>query len=394
MNPSTTKPKYKGILMNKKMTVGLLGASLLGLATSAAAQNRAEAWTLTPYVGGYLFDSKQDLESAPIFGLRAGYNFTENWGAELFGSYVLTESDTDSGPNVNVESDVYRFGGNILYNFQPTKKLVPFLAVGVGRYNITIPDLDRPKTNKTLAEYGGGLKYFVGPDFALRADIRHVLGFSPSIGNFEYTFGVTWEIGGVKPVVLPPVTPEPTICETCAPPPPRVDSDGDGVEDALDKCPNTPKGFRVDSTGCIIEQTVVLRAVNFVLDKYELTDPAKATLDEVAAIFVSQPALSLQIGGHTDSSGSDQYNQKLSQRRADAVRTYLISKGVDASHMVAKGYGESQPISSNESPEGRADNRRVEFKLLDKPSFVKVYNEESSRASKTAATKSGKKKKK
>lgn len=379
--------------MNKKMTVGLLGASLLSLTTSAVAQSRAEAWTLTPTVGGYLFDSKQDLESAPLFGLRAGYNFTENWGAELFGSYTLTESDRDSGPEANVESDVFRFGGNVLYHFQPTKKLVPFLAVGVGRYNITIPDLDRPKTNKTLAEYGGGLKYFVGPDFALRADIRHVIGFSPSIHNFEYTFGVTWEIGGVKPAALPIKEVVPQVCETCAPPPPRVDSDGDGVEDALDKCPNTPKGFKVDKDGCIFEQTIVLRAVNFVLDAYELTAPAKATLDEVAAIFVSQPGLSLQIGGHTDSTGSDQYNQKLSQRRADAVRTYLISKGVDASHVAAKGYGESEPISSNESPEGRADNRRVEFKLLDKPAFVKVYNEESSRASKKAAAKPAKKKK-
>ncbi|WP_273454850.1 OmpA family protein [Nevskia ramosa] len=380
--------------MNKKMTVSLLGASLLGLATSATAQNRAEAWTLTPYAGGYLFDSKQDLESAPVFGLRGGYNFTENWGAELFGSYVLTESDTDSGPNVNVESNVYRFGGNLLYHFQPTKKLVPFIAIGAGRYNIDVPDLNRPKTNKTLAEYGGGLKYFVGPDFALRADIRHVLGFSPSIGNFEYSFGVTWEIGGVRPAVLPIKEVVPQVCESCAPPPPRVDSDGDGVEDALDKCPNTPKGFRVDSTGCVIEQTVVLRAVNFVLDGYELTAPAKATLDEVSSILVAQPTLSLQVSGHTDSTGSDQYNQKLSQRRADSVRTYLISKNVDASRVIAKGYGESEPISSNESPEGRADNRRVEFKLLDKPSFVKVYNEESSRASKNAAKKSGKKTKK
>lgn len=374
--------------MNKKMTVGLLGASLLGLVSSAAAQNRAEAWTLTPYVGGYLFDSKQDLESAPLFGMRAGYNFTENWGAELFGSYTLTESDRDSGPEVNVESDVFRFGGNLLYHFQPTKQLVPFLAVGVGRYNITIPDLDRPKTNKTLAEYGGGLKYFVGPDFALRADIRHVIGLSPSIHNFEYTFGVSWELGGVRPAApIKEVAPIPQICETCAPPPPRVDSDGDGVEDALDKCPNTPKGYRVDATGCVIEQTVVLRAVNFVLDGYELTTPAKVTLDEVAAVLVSQPVLSLQVGGHTDSTGSDQYNQKLSQRRADSVRSYLISKGVDASRVIAKGYGESEPISSNGSPEGRADNRRVEFKLLEKPAFVKVYNEESSRASKAAGNK-------
>ena len=161
--------------MNSRIKAGLLGASLFGIATSGQAQNRAEAFTLTPYVGGYLFDSKQDLESAPIFGIRAGYNFTEHVGAELFGSYVLTESDRRSGPETNVESDVYRFGGNLLYHFLPKQKFVPFAAIGFGRYNVTVPDLNRPKTNKSLAEYGGGFKYFVADDFALRADIRHVL---------------------------------------------------------------------------------------------------------------------------------------------------------------------------------------------------------------------------
>lgn len=387
MNRPTIKPKDKGTIMNKKMTVGLLGASLLGLTMTANAQNRAEAWNLTPYVGGYRFDDKQELEYAPVFGLRGGYNFTENWGAELFGSYVLTESKRNSGPDVNIERDVFRFGGNVLYHFQPTKKLVPFLALGVGRYNISIPDLDRPKTNKTLLEYGSGFKYFIAEDFALRADIRHVIGFSPTVHNLEYNFGVTWEIGGVRPPVVAIKEVVPQVCETCAPPPPRVDSDGDGVEDALDKCPNTPKGFRVDATGCIIEQTIVLRAVNFVYDGSELTGPAKQTLDEVAAALAAQPLLNLEVGGHTDSTGSTQYNQKLSQRRADSVKTYLVGKGIATGRVTAKGYGESTPISSNDSPEGRADNRRVEFKLLDKPPFTKVYNEESSRASKAAAAK-------
>lgn len=377
--------------MNSRIKAGLLGASLLGIATSPQAQNRPEAWTLTPYVGGYLFDSKQDLESAPIFGLRAGYNFNANIGAELFGSYLLTESDRDSGPDANVERNVYRFGGNLLYHFQPTKKLVPFVAVGYGRYNITVPDLNRPKTNKSLAEYGGGLKYFVSDDFALRADISHAIGFSPSIDNVEYTFGVTWQIGGVRPVSPPAATvTEPVVCAACVVPP-RIDSDGDGVEDALDKCPGTPKGLKVDSDGCVITQTIVLRAINFVFDTADLTEPSKTSIDEVYAVFKSQPNLKLEIGGHTDSKGSDAYNLKLSQRRADTVKAYLVSKGANAANITAKGYGESRPISSNDSPEGRADNRRVEFRLDGGAEYLKVYNEESSRESKKAAIKAGEK---
>ncbi len=377
--------------MNSRIKAGLLGASLLGIAASPQAQNRPEAWTLTPFVGGYLFDSKQDLESAPSFGLRAGYNFNANIGAELFGSYLLTESDRDSGPDANVERNVYRFGGNLLYHFQPTKKLVPFVAVGYGRYNITVPDLNRPKTNKSLAEYGGGLKYFVSDDFALRADIRHSIGFSPSIDNVEYTFGVTWQIGGVRPVPPPAATvAEPVVCAACVIPP-RIDSDGDGVEDALDKCPGTPKGLKVDSDGCVITQTIVLRAINFVFDTADLTEPSKTSIDEVYAVFKSQPNLKLEVGGHTDSKGSDAYNLKLSQRRADAVKAYLVSKGANAGNITAKGYGESRPISSNDSPEGRADNRRVEFRLDGGTEYLKVYNEESSRESKKAAIKAGEK---
>lgn len=379
--------------MNSRIKAGLLGASLLGIATSAHAQNRPEAWTLTPYVGGYLFDSKQDLESAPLFGLRAGYNFNSHLAAELFGSYALTESDRSSGPDANVERDVYRFGGNLLYHFRPAKTFVPFAAIGFGRYNVTVPDLNRPKTNKSLAEYGGGFKYFVSDDFALRAEVRHVLGFSPSIDNFEYTFGVTWQIAGVRPAPAPEaprVDAEPVVCAACVPPP-RIDSDGDGVEDALDKCPNTPRGLKVDAEGCVITQTIVLRAINFIYNTATLTEPSKSSIDEVYAAFAAQPGINLEIGGHTDAKGSDSYNLDLSQRRADAVKAYLVSKGAAADRIAAKGYGETRPISSNDSPEGRADNRRVEFRVTGGTEYIKIYTEESSRESKEAAIKAGEK---
>ncbi|WP_273452262.1 OmpA family protein, partial [Nevskia ramosa] len=158
-----------------------------------------------------------------------------------------------------------------------------------------------------------------------------------------------------------------------------------GVPDNLDKCPGTPKGFKVDRDGCIIEQKVTLRSINFEFNKDRLTDPSKLSLNEVATALNAQSALSVQVGGYTDSLGSDAYNQKLSQRRADAVRVYLISQGVPSGQLTAKGFGEANPVGDNATEEGRTENRRVEFTVLNKPASVKVIEKTPTPASKKAA---------
>jgi len=100
---------------------------------------------------------------------------------------------------------------------------------------------------------------------------------------------------------------------------------------------------------------------------------------------LTQPELNVEIQGHTDSIGSAAYNLNLSQRRADAVKAYLISQGVNASTLTAKGYGKTKPISSNETAEGRAQNRRVEFEVSNAPAHVNVVNKDASAASTEAA---------
>lgn len=142
------------------------------------------------------------------------------------------------------------------------------------------------------------------------------------------------------------------------------DSDGDGVTNSLDKCPGTPAGVKVDETGCVIGQTLVLRGVNFDNDQAVLTLAARAILDDIANSMKNQSNIRVEIGGHTDSNGSDTYNQMLSQERAESVRQYLISHGVESARLTAQGYGESKPVASNDTAEGRAENRRVEFKLI------------------------------
>ena len=146
-----------------------------------------------------------------------------------------------------------------------------------------------------------------------------------------------------------------------------LDSDGDKVPDYTDRCPNTPVGLRVDSTGCVIEkQTIVLQNVNFEFDSAQLTASAKESLLKVARGLSDQTSMKVEIAGHTDSKGSDAYNMKLSDRRAAAVREFLISQGVSSSQLSSRGYGEDDPVADNSTETGRAQNRRVEFRVLGK----------------------------
>lgn len=157
------------------------------------------------------------------------------------------------------------------------------------------------------------------------------------------------------------------------------DEDGDGVPDSRDKCPGTPRGVQVDANGCppeppapvveevvvVKEETIVIRDVHFEFDSAKLTATDKQRLNTIASRLKQEKAdARLSVTGHTDSVGSDVYNQKLSDRRAHSVTEYLIENGVPrASFVSVKGAGESQPVADNKTPEGRAQNRRTEIRI-------------------------------
>ena len=145
------------------------------------------------------------------------------------------------------------------------------------------------------------------------------------------------------------------------------DTDGDGVYDGLDKCPTTPVGVQVDEYGCPIEvkkpvEKITLN-IKYATGSYEPDQQAKMTLDDLAETMKAYVDYRIEIDGFTDNVGSEKANQGLSQKRADAVMAYLLSKGIDANRMVAKGYGEDPnfAIGDNNTPEGRQKNRRVEI---------------------------------
>lgn len=145
-----------------------------------------------------------------------------------------------------------------------------------------------------------------------------------------------------------------------------LDSDGDGVIDIDDECPGTPAGAVVDSKGCelVVGDTIVsLTGVNFELNKAVLTPHAKSQLDgAINALADASNVVNVRVEGHTDSTGSAAYNQTLSLHRAESVIHYLVNHGgLDAGKFIAVGMGEGSPVATNDTKEGRAMNRRVDF---------------------------------
>ena len=141
-----------------------------------------------------------------------------------------------------------------------------------------------------------------------------------------------------------------------------TDADADGVLDADDRCPASPAGGAVDASGCPVVGAIVLEGVSFLSGSAQLTLDSQGPLNEAASRLAERPDLRVVIEGHTDNVGDREANIRLSRARADAVRAYFISKGIAAARMTTVGFGPDQPVASNATPEGRAQNRRVQVR--------------------------------
>jgi OmpA-OmpF porin, OOP family len=161
--------------------------------------------------------------------------------------------------------------------------------------------------------------------------------------------------GFVEGIFLAKAAPKPIPMAASKP----MDSDKDGVPDNLDQCPNTPLGFTVDGKGCLASASSV---VLFSFNSSDIRSKAYPMLNEAAMIMKKNPDINGRIDGYADSTGNGAYNIDLSERRAKAVKDYLVSRGIDPERLSTKGFGDADPVASNDTKEGRAKNRRVELK--------------------------------
>jgi OOP family OmpA-OmpF porin len=379
--------------MNK--TNGVIAGMLVAGAVMAATPAAAEVPDDYLFLDGFAVIHDERIPEAETgLGLRFGYggifdrSGNSATGIEL-GVFTnpVKSSDRSGDKQTGVMLDLmqfYQVGG---FN--------PFVFAGLG---VTGERVGPAEGAFLSLEAGGGLLFDVTPNLTLRASLSAMSVRNDEFGtdafvDWRLNLGLFFPVDGstaAAPAPAPtparavdsdgdgladsadrcPSTPASTA-DGCPPPAPVVqtDSDNDGVGDNDDTCPGTLEGLKVDARGCAVQsatgekQSVVLKGVTFLPGSATLTEDAKGVLDGAAAALNGQKDLKAEIGGHTDAQGGDAANQRLSQRRADAVRTYLTGKGVEGERLTAVGYGESQPIASNDTPAGRAENRRVEFKL-------------------------------
>jgi OOP family OmpA-OmpF porin len=408
----------KKMLLCSVMVLMLLGFTQSGICGAAKGE-----FLVSPMIGGHWFEGNQDpfdlnteLDHGWTFGLGLGYLLTDQVGAELF----VNKTDTEAGL-ADVDVDVYPVHLDCFYNLTNKTAFVPYVAAGLG--TITFDGENVGTDTDFMVNYGGGIKYYVTDKVALRGDVRHLISFDDTQNNLLYTVGLAFSFGGKKEAAVVqeeavvdqdsdgdgvmdasdrcPGTPSGTKVDAkgCAlaavvpaaviPAAVELDSDGDGVVDSKDACPNTKKGVTVDEKGCPVDTDKdgvtddldqcpgtpvdanvdargcwVIKDLRFNTGKTDILASSIKNVDAVADVMVKNPDMRLEVQGHTDNVGKAKYNKTLSEKRAQAVMDYLISKGISKNRMVAKGYGMDVPAADNGTEEGRAANRRVELKPL------------------------------
>jgi len=296
-------------------------------------------------------------------GLGIGKMLNEHFNVELKGFYQTATGYNDFRDPTNTTGGSWDLAGATadLQYFITRGKFSPYTVIGLGGMNTDVPGRSGAGF---IGEAGAGFTYELLDNLLVRSDVRYRYNqnFNANLQQGTNEFhDMTVNLGvvvpfGPKPKAEPYVEPAPApVVVDCS----TLDSDADGVNDCIDKCPGTIAGSKVDATGCPI--SLELKGVNFEYDSAKLTQNAMFVLDGVAQSLINYPLKDeLEVHGHTSSEGSNAYNMKLSQKRSQSVANYLTSKGV-TNPLHARGYGESKPIADNRTEQGREQNRRVEL---------------------------------
>lgn len=374
---SSTKYIQQGFNNMKTKLISIAIAAAFGLSTTAAlAEDGAYqgSWYLMPGVGAIHTDSELDADNTDAsYFVRLGKQLSEHWDVQLGLSHASVDDD------VNFDNGKFKqtlFGIDALYMFS-RDKLRPFVMAGVGaaRNRVDYSNVAGQDESKTswMANVGAGLQYFVTDNIGLQADIRHVWSkaeatgiFSgvnnrddETIGNTYLNLGVIFNFGAPKQVASVAPMPEPAA--------PAMDDIAPTDDEALPPLMDASEAEPIGPAKPVFERMTLQAEVLFGFDKDNLKDEGKRILDiEVVEKMRAHPEVELVlISGHTDRIGDDNYNQKLSERRANQVKKYIASQGIAESRLHAVGKGEKEPVADCKGVRGKKlieclqPNRRV-----------------------------------
>lgn len=382
--------------MKRNALSALIALALVGGSAAASAQDFGN-WYIAPRIGADIPDSKRTTDASVWGGIGVGVWVNPHIAVDF--EYTMNNAD--------FKNDSFRAGhqwesiglgvsGRYFFGDEGSQWR-PYIMAGVGALRHAAYSgflLKAQGFNENgwdpMATIGGGIQYNMSDRLAVRGEIaarydhdnntennlaqalgyhiqRHS-GFTDGI----VSVGLVYSFGHAEAMAAAPAAAAPPPAADCH----TMDSDHDGVNDCDDKCPNTPAGTIVGPDGCPQKVVIDLRGVNFKFDRPKKgehnidptlqvpTSDSVAILDQAIDALKRYPDIKVELDGHTDSVGTDAYNQKLSERRAQIVDDYLIAHGIDSSRISAvKGFGESQPIDTNATKEGRARNRRTEMKV-------------------------------
>ncbi len=367
-----------GIGIRAGFRPGLMSVAVLATFGSGVALAQDDNRFYIAPMGTYVLSDSDRHSDDGIGGTLAfGARLSQSAEFELRGTYLKYKGQDEGSGKIKGGG----FGANA------------FLKGPAGPYL----HLDVMAGDTTLFNAGLGWDFPISDYFGIRAEALYHHESNRTDDGEEYKeplFNLGVRIPFGKKPEPAPAPPPMAVVTPAAPPPPPVcsdglDNDGDGKIDFPDdkgcasaddgdetdpapKCAPPLPGQAISLEGCGVGDVIVLRGVNFDFDKATLTVNAKGILDGVATALESRPDIKVELGGHTDGKGSDSYNAALSDRRSKSVKDYLAKKGIAASRMTTKGYGESVPVATNETDEGRELNRRVELKVTESSGGVSV----------------------
>lgn len=392
----------------RPLTVAVIAAAV----TTPAVADREQTVYLNPFAGYQLFDDKRDLSETATFGVGAEFRFLPNWAIE--GVYSRADADRKYVDGAS-DFDELRVDG-IYYFASPDEAWNPYVSLGAGHADFgngqAVVRTAGTDHDETRVNVGTGFRYNVTDAVSIRGDLREFHGIDESTFDTQVSLGLSFAFTRTLSDPVPkqpadtdgdgvadnrdqcPGTPSGAQVDSrgC-----ELDSDNDGVANSQDQCPGTPAGARVDSRGCELDsdgdgvvnsrdqcpnttagaevddtgcegvsetvETIELK-VQFPSNSSVIGDTYDVEIRRVADFMREYPETTVEIAGHTDSAGDAGYNQFLSQRRAEAVAGRLTNAlGIGADRVSAVGYGEAEPIASNDTAAGRAENRRVEARI-------------------------------